>query len=173
MPRTFQPTFRSDFEAPYAQNVILIFARFYSPSFATPIWVVNEVVNYTLGGQVWIGFPFTIEFLEDSDKPPRGKITVQNVDRVIGQSLQQLVYAPYMDVSVYAGSDWQNSIDPGSNSRLPIGTPTLEYQALMLQLWDLTITPATCEASFGPPDVSQEFWPQPRCTKAFTPGLFR
>jgi len=74
---------------------------------------------------------------------------------------------------VYASSDWNTVIDVPSNSRLPVGTPTVEYAALALQLWDVTITSQTIEASFGPPDISQEFWPQTRCTQNFTPGLFR
>jgi len=173
MPRTFAPAFRSDFEDPNAQNVVLIFAKFYSAYFATPIWVVNDVVNYTYSGQVWIGFPFQIEFLEDADKPPRGKITVQNIDSNMGESLRALVFPPSMDVMLFSSSDWLTTIDPASNSRLPISAPTIEYQALMLQLWDLTVTSTTAEASFGPPDVSQEFWPQTRCTQNFTPALFR
>jgi hypothetical protein len=153
--------------------VILIFARFYSSFFATPIWVVNDVVNYTLSGQVWIGFPFQIEFLEDSDKPPRGKITVENVDTTMGEAVRNLSFSPSLDLTVYASSDWNTVIDVPSNSRLPVGTPTVEYAALALQLWDVTITSQTIEASFGPPDISQEFWPQTRCTQNFTPGLFR
>lgn len=173
MPRSFASAFRFDFESPRASNVVLIFAKIYSQYIDTPIYTVNDVVNYTLSGNVWIGFPFQIEFLEDSDKPPRGKLTVQNVDAAIGQAARGLSFAPNLDLSVYASSDWNTVIDVPSNSRLPLGTPTLEYAALMLQMWDLTVTSQTIEASFGPPDVSQEFWPQTRCTQTFTPGLFR
>jgi hypothetical protein len=173
MPRSFASAFRSDFESPRASNVILIFAVFYSPYFEADINVVNDVVNYTLLGRVFIGFPFQIELLEDSDKAPRGKITVQNVDASMGQALRTLQYPPKIDIALYSSSDWNTVIDPSSNSRLPIGTPTQEYIAQNLQLWDLTITASTVEGTFGPPDISQEFWPQSRCTKDNTPGLFR
>jgi hypothetical protein len=172
MPRSLQATFRADFESQNAQNTVLVFLRFYSQYFATPIYVVNDVVNYTYSGNIWIGFPFQIEFLEDADKPPRGKITIQNVDTTIGEALRTLQFAPSMDVLVFSEQDW-GPLDLGTNSRLPIGTPTIEYQALFLQLWDLAVNAQTVEATFGLPDVSQELWPQTRCTQNFTPGLFR
>lgn len=173
MPRSFAAAFRADFEAPHAQQVVLIFVKLYSRDWATPIYVVNDVVNYTWNGIVWTGFPFDIELLEDLDKPPRGKLTVQNVDRVLGESIQGLVYSPYIDFYVMSSGDWNTAIDVTSNSRLPIGTPTVEMQALMMKLWEITVTPVTVEATFGPDDVTQEFWPQTRCTKQNTPGLFR
>jgi len=173
MTRTFNTSFRADFESPRAQNPILVFLTLSHPSWATPIWVVNDVVNYTWNGHVYIGFPFNMEYLADDEKVPRGQLTIQNVDRVLGQEILNLVYGPYLEIDVLSAADWTSTIDATSNSRLPLGTPTLELSAQNLQLWDVTVTSTTIVASFGPPDTTRELWPKSRCTKANTPGLFR
>ena len=173
MARTLATAFRSDFESPNAINPVLVFLILSHPLWATPIRVVNDVVNYTWNSQIHFGFPFAMEYLADDEKPPRGQLTIQNVDRILGESILNLVYGPYLEVDVLSAADWNTVIDGTSNSRLPVGTPTLELSAKNLQLWDITVTPQTITAAFGPADITQELWPKVRCTKDNTPGLFR
>lgn len=137
------------------------------------MYLVNDVVNYTYNGHLFIGFPFKIQLLQDDERPPKGQLVVQNVDRRIGELLLGLVVSPTLQVEILAGSGWNIALDLATNSRLPIGSPTPEYIAQKLQVWDITVTAPTVMLSFGPPDVTGELWPMPRATKNYTPGLFR
>jgi hypothetical protein len=173
MPRSLTTAFRRDLEVSRATDVVLMFLTFSHDSWATDVYLVNDVVNYTYGGNLYIGFPFQLTLLTDDERPPRGQFTVQNVDRRIGELLMGLVFSPVLKIEVLAGSGWNAAIDVPTNSRLPIGSPAAELVAQRLQLWEITVTAATVVVTFGPPDISQEFWPTPRATKQNTPGLFR
>jgi hypothetical protein len=173
MPRNLSVAFRRDIEASRATDVVLMFVTFNHESWEGPVYVVNDVVNYTYQGNFFIGFPFKLQLLQDDERPPKGQFVIQNVDRRIGELLMGLNFSPRLKVEILAASGWNTAIDGGTNSRLPIGSPVPEYVANRLQAWDVTVNPTTVTISFGPPDITQELWPAPRATKQFAPGLFR
>lgn len=173
MPRSLSTNFRRDLEASRASDIALLFVTFSHETWASPVYLVNDVVDYTYNGNHFIGYPFKIQLLADDEKPPKGQFIIQNVDRRIGELLLGLVFSPRMQIEILAGSGWNTAIDGGTNSRLPIGTPTPEYIAQRMQVWDVTVNAMTVTMSFGPPDVTSELWPVPRATKQNTPGLFR
>ena len=58
---------------------------------AAPILVVNNRVDITSGGDVYIGFPFEL-VLPDSleDAPPRARLRISNVSREIAQAIRSI-----------------------------------------------------------------------------------
>jgi hypothetical protein len=153
--------------------VVLIFLTFNDASWESPLYVVNDLVDYTLGGNKYTGLYFKYQLLTDDDKPPKGSLVVPNIDRRLGILIQSLVFSPSLALAVYAGSQWNTTIDVGTNSRLPIGTPSPEITAKGLFLWDVTAAGPQISITFGPPDITQELWPFPRTTKQNCPALFR
>jgi len=68
---------------------------------AVPIRVVNDHKNITSNGAEFIGFPFEIELPgEDPDQPMKAQLRIDNVDRVIVETLREIASPPSVTAQV-------------------------------------------------------------------------
>jgi hypothetical protein len=172
MTRNVQQSFRISSESSFADEVNLIFLRITHPSITT-IRVVNDTKNYMLdtgsGLQTYIGFPFDIEILSDDESPPTARLTIQNVDPRIGDSIRTLTTPPIISIELYSSADWNLSVVP----RVPIVTPTKVYGAGPLFLINVSVDILAITGQIVGWDYQQRVWPAERATEANFPGLFR
>jgi hypothetical protein len=176
MPRTLAPAFRQAIEASGSSELLLCFATITHPTLSVPIYAVSDVVDYIYpnGGNRFFGVPFDFQLLQDNDKPPTCSIRMQNVDQIIGNAVNRLMSPwPTLLLQVMAGSDFGPvSIVGGRNTRQPLATPTIEYQAANLRITNVTVDASSVDAQISSFDLTREPWPSPRATKDKLPGLF-
>lgn len=168
MTRNVTPTYRLSSESSFADEVNLIFLTI-THSLITPIYVVNDTTDFSLGVNTYIGFPFDIEILSDDESPPTARLTIQNVDPRIGDSIRSLMTPPTLTISLYSSDDWNLNLTP----RIPIGTPTVIYSAGPLFLINVSVDVLAITGQIVGWDYQQRVWPAERATQANFPGLFR
>jgi len=170
MPRSaVSGAYRQEFEASFSSEVDLIFITITHSIMVEPIRVVSENVDYSYAGFNWIGFPFDIKILTDSDKPPEATLTLQNVDQRIGESVRYLTTPPRLKIELLSSIDFDLTVTP----RAAIGTPTVVYMADKLFLTNIKVDSMVVQADIGGWNYLQRTWPGPRATQAVFPGLFR
>jgi hypothetical protein len=172
MTRNVTTSFMRSSEARFSDEVDLIFLRIVHPSITT-IRVVNDTTDYLLdtgtGLNTYIGFPFDIEILSDDESPPSAKLTIQNVDPRIGDSVRSLLKPPTLSIGLYSSADWDLTVTP----RTPIGAPTLIYGAGSLFLTNITVDIIQITGTIVGWDYLQRVWPAERASEANFPALFR
>lgn len=172
--RSFSATFRNELEASSSEEHILVLLKISDSSGLAPARVVSDTVDYLYddgaGEQRYVGFPFVIELLSDDGRPPRGRLTIQNVDARIGARVRLLTEAPSMILTVLASADFGAATgDP--KTRSAIGTPAIEYQALHLALRNIKVDAMAVSADIVSYDYTSEPWPAIRSTPNLLPGL--
>lgn len=168
--RDFSQSFRAGFEDPNSPDLIVVLLTLTAG--ASVLRVANDVVDYVYGGETYLGFPFQFELLTDSDRPPRGQLSVQNVDQRIGQAIQALSEAPAMEITVLADQDFgAAALVDGVKTRTEIGTPVVEYQASSLVLRNISVDAIAVTGEIQTYDYTSEPWPRIRTTPELLPGL--
>lgn len=181
--RAITDSFRNALEASASGEVVLIFLTIAHDDLPdTPIRVVSEdqrgvsylnglIVNYKYGSQLYLGCPFLMELLTDDDRPPRGTLTVPDVDRSIGINVLALTSAPEITVTLLKLSDFSDAVD-GDNARNPTGTPAVEYYAESLFLRNFSGDASMVSADIQSTDLAGEPWPKTRATSDMLPALY-
>jgi hypothetical protein len=167
--RSIPTTFRASLEDPHNDDPPLVFLTLDHDDFLQPLRFVWDVVDYVLAGETYLGFPFEISLLSDSADAPRGKITVQNVDREIGEAVRGLSGPPSVTIEIYAASDFDLSVAP----RVALGTPALVYRASHLYFRQVQVDVLTASGDLTSWDYVNQPWPSKFATQALLPGLFR
>jgi hypothetical protein len=169
--RVVSASLRRELEKQESSEALLIFVTITHPTMDETIRVVSEPegIDYVYGGETFIGFPFDIELLTDSERFPETRIAVQNVDETIGRAIKGLIGPPRVKIEILALSDFDTTVNP----RTEIGTPTVEYSADKLYLIDVEIDAMQITGRIVSWNYSQEVWPGVRATQNRTPGLYR
>src|SRR5271157_4667690 len=127
--RTLAAGFRTSIESSNTDEVALIFVTITHPTLDGPIYLNSDIANYLLNGNTYLGAALTISLMSDEKTAPKAKISIPNVNRAIGEAVLGLVTSPQIQMQVYAKSDFTND-----STRIPVGTPTVEYSAPLLLL---------------------------------------
>lgn len=170
--RTISASFRRSVESRFQADANLIFVSISHPLLIEPVRVVSDTKDYFWDGYLWTGFPFDIQLLTDDDQPPRAVIEIQNVDRIIGNTIRPLTSAPRLKIELLHSDDFDLTLDP----RMPPGgspTPTVEYSAPNLFLANVKIDAMTVAGDIVGWDFTQRTWPGVRASQNRLPGLFR
>lgn len=171
MPRTISDTLRAGLDEPHSDHHVVVFAELTHAGLSEPIRVADDVVDYWLNSVLWVGMPFELETLTDSDAPPTGRIAIPNVDRRIGEAVIALDTSPNIRLEVYSASEW-GDVD-ADNARSPLGTPAVELSVSGLRLTNIDGDATTISGTLGTYDFVGEPWPMTRATKGRLPGLYR
>lgn len=158
----------ADLYAEASPHAEIAFMRIDHPSLAKPIRVVSDVLSYEWGGATWIAAPFEYVLVTDEDAAPSAQISVQNVDRAIGQALRSIPDRARISIWVLTSADFDLSLDP----REPIGAVTPIYQFLNYDLTNVNLNPVRASGKVSLRDYGQEPYPGIRATESRTPGLF-
>ncbi len=177
MSRTLLASHRTSLETPHGETQPLVFIELTHADLATPIRVVSDTatengvpVTWTLDGNAYTAFPFTVRLLTDDDGPPRGELEVANVDRAIGEALLPLSTPLSLHLRVIPASEFDVTVNP----RVPYTTPpTYPYEATNLVVREITVDALTIRGTIESVDDTAELWPGLTVTKALLPGMFR
>lgn len=157
MSRSVSLTARQALYAQETGEAFLVLLTIDHANLASPIRVSSDAVDTVSRGDTYIAFPFRLSLPDDSDdRPPRARLTIDNVDRTIVQTLRQISSAPTVLIEAVRGAD------PGT---VEAAFPDFElanarYDALTVQ-GDLTLE-----------SFLHEPYPAERFTPADFPGLF-
>lgn len=170
----------AELDAPRSVTALLYFLTIEHPRITEPIRAVSNeygdnVRDHILGGNRYFGIPFQLEIVSDDERPPRGRLSVLNIERKVGLAVRLLQSRPLLTIEQYAASDFTAVVDDEEEAKLPIGTPVVEYRAPFLTLVNLTGNAMWVEgdiASFVA-DISREPASPIRATQDRFPGLFR
>jgi hypothetical protein len=173
MPRTITTSFRRSAEANFADEVDLVFLTISHETLIEPIRVVWDTKDFVYGGNTFIGFPFDIVLLTDDDKPPTAKLTIQNVDPVIGETIRTLRSPPRLKIELLSSVDFDLTVTPRVPIISPDVSPTVVYMADKLFLTNVSVDIMTVSGTIVGWDYLQRVWPGRRASQADFPGLFR
>lgn len=75
-------------------------------SLGEPLRFARNGVDVTSRGNIYLAYPFDIDLPpQDSEKPPRSRLTIDNVDRQIVETIRQIVGPPTVTLEVVLASD--------------------------------------------------------------------
>lgn len=171
MPRLIPAVIRREIEAQESGLFLLALVEITHPDLLAPIRVANDIVDYLLSGNRYVGMPFELDHITDGDRPPSGRLRVQNVDQRIGEWVLSLSSPPRLRIDIYSGDDF-GALDE-SKTRTAIGTPSPFYSARHLRLRNVSVDAVAVSGEIGSWDPGREPWPSIRATKDRLPGLFR
>jgi uncharacterized protein DUF1833 len=171
MPRNLLFSFRHSLESNFSDEVNLIFLTISHPNLFEPIRVVSDNRDYIYGGNTFIGFPFDITLLSDDDSPPTAKLSIQNIDSKIGETVRGLTSALRLKIELLHSNDFNTEISPAVSIASP--SITVPYTADGLFLINISVDAFKVTADIKGWDYLQRTWPGKRATQASFPGLFR
>jgi len=171
MPRNISMSFRQSAEANFSDDVDLCFLTISHPTLIDPIRVVWDTKDFVYGGNTFIGFPFDITLLSDDEQPPTAKLTIQNVDPRIGDTVRLLQSPPRLKMELLSSTDFVLTNDPRTEVGSPV--PTVVYMADKLFLTNIQVDVLAISATIVGWDYLQRVWPGQRALQSTFPGLFR
>lgn len=137
-------------------EVFLIILDIDHPALADPIRVVNNSENIVSNGNTYVAFPFEIRLPDEAEDQPRVTLTIDNVDRVIVDTIRSLTTAPTVSISVILASS-PNDIEVGP---------------FVMTLREVTYDVMTVQGELTFDDVLNEPFPGDSFIPAHYPGLF-
>lgn len=91
--------------AQQTDEVWLVLLTIEHPSLVTPLRFVNNMESVTSRGNLYVAFPFEIEFPEqDPDTAGEARITIDNIDRQIVQTIRSITSPPQVTLEVILAS---------------------------------------------------------------------
>lgn len=164
--RTLGAAFRGELESVFSGEVIVCFVTIDHTDLLVPIRVNSDIVDYVYNGDTYTGAAFAISLLSDNEQAPRLQASINNVDRIIGETVLALTSAPRIKIELFAKSDFTDAIP-----RVASGTPTVEYSAPHLFLRNVSCDAMALSGDVVGYDFSTEPWPAIRSTPDKLPGL--
>jgi hypothetical protein len=149
-------------------EIDLVFLTISHPELDEPIRVVCDPKNFIYGGVEYTGFMFEIELLSDSESVPRARLTVQNVDKTIGETIRTLTNPPRLRFEIVPASYFNLKVSP----RVELEPPVAIYVADELYLTNVDVDAMFVTGTIESWNYSQETWPGIRATQNRCPGLF-
>lgn len=142
--------------AQHTEEAFLVLLTISHETLGQPFRFVRNRVGVTSRGNGFLASHFEIELPGDGDEVPRAVITVANVDRRIGQTLERLVTPPTCLIELVLAS-----------------TPdTVERAWDQFELLEVTWDAFTVQGTLSRRLHWDEPWPFIRVTPARFPGLF-
>ncbi len=186
MTRNITTSFRRAAESSFSDEVDLCFLTITHPSVPESINVVWDTQDYVIDGVNYTGFPFDIMILSDDENPPTARLSIQNVDPAIGETIRQLTSPPRIKIQLMWSGSMSGDIilDESSASILDESSATILdggfvsatdaiYVADKLFLINVTVDIMQISGTIVGWDYLQRVWPGPRAMQAVFPGLFR
>lgn len=111
-----------------------------------PLRFVNDNASLTSRGQLFMAFPFDVEFPGQSDEDPgEARLVVDNIDRSIVNFVRQIVAPPLVTIEVVLASSPDTVEAAFSNMTLRNVTYDAKTVSGLLKFEDVVIEPVTYE----------------------------
>lgn len=169
MARTISQSLRAAVQRQETGEAIIPFITITHANLDPPIRVAGDGVDYVWQGETWTGFFFEVEMLSDDESPPRSRLTIQNVDRKIGDAVRALTSPPRLRIDLVAASEFDQTVKP----RTALGTPVIDYTANHLFLASISVDSLQVTAEIVSWDYTQTTYPGRLSTQDRYPALFR
>lgn len=169
MPRIISTSLRKLMQQQESGEAIIPFLTITHPTIDPPIRVAGDGVDYVWQGEDWTGFFYEVNMLSDDESPPKTQLSIQNVDRRIGDTLLSISTPARIRLDLVAASEF----DQTANPRTPLGTPPIEYTANFLFLTGVTVDAGNVTGDVVSWDYTQDTWPGRRATQDRFPALYR
>lgn len=127
-------------------------------SFTSPVLVVNDTRNWTIGGREYVGLPFRVKLPSQANKEnPRAQLQIDNIGREITSLLEGLPVGASMLATIRIVSR---------------STPTVNDYEFVSPLSSISVTPTTVTASIGPDELMRGAAVRVRYDPQTASGLF-
>lgn len=161
-----------DIDRTDSPHALLWFLTITHPNLNPPVRVVADWFDYEIDGHLYQRAPFRLQPLTDNDQAASAELVVQNIDRRIGEALENDIADERAIISAraYSSADFDLSVEP----RVPLDPndlPTL-YGFDFLELADVQGDVLELVGRVTRVDIAQEEWPYFRATQDRFPGLF-
>jgi len=139
-------------------EVFLVLLTIAHPNIADgPLRFVNNMSNIFSRGNEYLAFPFDIILPDENEnRPPRAKLTIDNIDRRIVRAVREV----------------QGQVTVTLEIVLASSPDIVEYGPSELTLTDVLYDALTVEGNLGPEDVLSEPIPGDSFDPSRFPGLF-
>lgn len=159
---------RRELQKQETPEALLVFLTISHPTLEQSIRVVSDPDNFVYGGETFVGFLFDIEILSDRDRPPQGRLIVQNVDRRMSQAIRNLTGPLRLKIEIIPMSEFDLTVNP----RTELSTANVAYTADKLYIIDIEMDALQISGRLVSWDYTQEMWPGVRASQNRAPGLF-
>lgn len=165
---------RREIDRQESPEFYLTFLTIWHRVLVEPIRVVSDPEPFILKDSEGVEhtynpWSFAIQILSDGEGMPVASLTIQNINRRIGQAIQNAEEPARMMIEVIAGSEF----DITENPRVELSTAERFYVAEHLILHGVEANAMQLRGSIRTWDYTQEIWPGMYATKDRFPGLFR
>lgn len=172
--RTVPAGVRREIDRQESPEFYLTFLTITHRTLIEPIRVVGDPKSFVLKdagaiARTYLPYSFAIQILSDSEGMPEARLTIQNIDRRIGQAIQNADEPAKLLIEVCAASEFDLTVDP----RVEDTTAEKIYTADQLILHGVEANPMQLTGSIRSWDYTQELWPGMHATQDRFPGLFR
>lgn len=168
--RNIPDTARREIEKQESAEIFLIFLKIKHQALSETIRVVSDPENFVLAGEEYQGFEFDISLLTDGEGMPEARLTVQNVDRKIGEAVLNSNDPCKLEIYVIEGSQFDLSVFP--RTEIDTGGTEYTYRAKNLMLTQVEGNELSLTGVIRSWDYTQEVWPGLRATQSRFPGLY-
>ena len=127
-------------------------------SFVTPVRIVNDTRNWTIGANEFVGLPFRLKLPSQAQKEnPRAQLQIDNVGRELASAIEGLPVGSALTATIRLAS------------RANPAVADYEFVAI---LSGISMTPTTVSATMGPDDTMRQSAVKVRFDPDNAPGLF-
>ena len=106
MSRTLSSAFLSALYGSRTTEAVLVLLTIDHDDLSTPIRLSSDEVDTTSNGDTYTAYPFKIQLPDDPENGvSRGRITVDNVNRLLVESVRSISTPPTVDIAVVLSSD--------------------------------------------------------------------
>lgn len=117
----------------------------------------NNLSNVVSRGDNYIGYPFELEMMRNSEGVPNGRIRIANVSRFIWRMVETLIVSPTFTFEIVLSTDLDTPVD------------SFEVAELLAVSADVSAV----EGALTHERYAVEPWPAPRLTPQYFPWLSR
>lgn len=144
MARNLSTAATASANAQFTDEVWLTLLTINSPELETPLRFVNNNVSVTSRGNVYLAFPFDIDFPgQDEESPGEARLSIDNIDRMIVNFVRTISTPPTVTIEVVLAS----SLDTveASFSNMTLRNVSYDAKAVtgLLRFEDIVIEPVT------------------------------
>lgn len=167
--RSIPAEFRREIEKQESGEAAICFLRLIHPALIGGANVVSDPEDFILDGITYQGFEFRFDMLSDGEMMPKATLTVQNVDRIIGENVRNSVDPIRIEAHFIALSQFDLSVFPRVALDDPVERIASIYHAILVDVeGDSMFLTGTIRTY----DYTQETFPGMRATEARCRGLF-
>lgn len=144
MVRNFSSAATTSINEQDTDEVWLTLLTIESPELQAPLRFVNNNASITSRGNVYVAFPFDLEFPgQDEENPGEARLVIDNIDRMIVNFIRSITTPPKVTIEVILASSPSTVEAAFSNMTLRNVTYDAKTVSGLLKFEDIVIEPVT------------------------------